>query len=79
MNKYKSLLCSLQLEIDSPYNDGYSQKAYKNQYTNLIKMGEKEFTRELLISKFEDIESKIKELTFELNCVKSKLVELDKK
>jgi len=77
MSEYKLLLSSLQLEMDSPYNDGYSQMAYKDQYENLVKMGEKEFTRKSLKSKLEDIESKIEGLTFELNRVKSKLSELN--
>ena len=73
MSEYKSLLSSLQLEIDSPYNDGYSQMAYKDQYDNLVKMGETEFTRRSLKSKVEDIENKIEGLTFELDRVKAKL------
>ena len=77
MSEYTSLLSSLKMEIDSPYNDGYSQLAYKDQYENLVKLGEKEFTRKSLRLKVEEIENKIEDLTFELDRVKSKLSELN--
>ena len=73
MSEYHSLLSNLKLEMDSPYNDGYSQLNYKEQYENLLKLGEKEFTKRMLNQKLQEIEQKISVLTNELNLVKSEL------
>ena len=59
--------------MDSPYNDGYSQLNYKEQYESLLKLGEKEFTKRMLSQKLQEIEQKISVLTNELNLVKSEL------
>ena len=73
MSEYHSLLSSYKTEINSPYNDGWSQLHYKEQYDNLIKIGEKEFTKKMLSQKIQEIEQKISVLTNELNVVKSEL------
>lgn len=73
MSEYHSLLSTYKIEMDSPYNDGYSQLHYKEQYDNLLKIGEKEFTKNMLSRKIQDIENKISGLTNELNVVKSQL------
>ena len=73
MSEYHSLLSNLKLEMDSPYNDGYSQLNYKEQYESLLKLGEKEFTKRMLSQKLQEIEQKISVLTNELNLVKSEL------
>lgn len=73
MSEYHSLLSTYKIEMDSPYNDGYSQLHYKEQYDNLLKIGEKEFTKNMLSQKIQDIEHKILALTNELNVVKSEL------
>ena len=73
MSEYHSLLSTYKIEMDSPYNDGYSQLHYKEQYNNLLKIGEKEFTKNMLSRKIQDIENKISGLTNELNVVKSEL------
>ena len=73
MSEYHSLLSTYKIEMDSPYNDGYSQLHYKEQYDNLLKIGEKEFTKNTLSRKIQDIENKISGLTNELNVVKSQL------
>ena len=73
MSEYHSLLSSYKTEINSPYNDGWSQLHYKEQYDNLIKIGEKEFTKKMLSQKIQEIEQKISVLTNELNLVKSEL------
>jgi len=73
MNEYHSLLSSYKLEMDSPYNDGYSQLHYKEQYEELLKVGEKEFTKKMLYRKLQELEQKISVLTNELNVVKTEL------
>jgi hypothetical protein len=73
MSEYHSLLSTYKIEMDSPYNDGYSQLHYKEQYDNLLKIGEKEFTKNMLSRKIQDLEHKILALTNELNVVKSEL------
>ena len=73
MSKYHSLLSTYKLEMDSPYNDGYNQLHYKEQYENLLKIGEKEFTKKMLNQKLQELEDKISVLTNELNVVKSEL------
>ena len=73
MSEYHSLLSTYKIEMDSPYNDGYSQLHYKEQYEELLKVGEKEFTKKMLSRKIQDIEQKISVLTNELNLVKSEL------
>ena len=73
MSEYHSLLSTYKIEMDSPYNDGYSQLHYKEQYDNLLKIGEKEFTKNMLSRKIQDLEHKISALTNELNVVKSEL------
>ena len=73
MSEYHSLLSSYKLEMDSPYNDGYSQLHYKELYEELLKVGEKEFVKKMLNQKLQEIEQKISALTNELNLVKSEL------
>ena len=73
MSEYHSLLSTYKIEMDSPYNDGYSQLHYKEQYDNLLKIGEKDFTQKMLNQKIQDLEHKISALTNELNVVKSQL------
>jgi len=73
MSEYHSLLSTYKIEMDSPYNDGYSQLHYKEQYDNLLKIGEKDFTQKMLNRKIQDLEHKISALTNELNVVKSEL------
>ena len=73
MSEYHSLLSNLKLEMDSPYNDGYSQLHYKEQYEELLKVGEKEFTKKMLNQRRKHLEEKILALTNELNVVKSEL------
>ena len=73
MNEYHSLLSSYKLEMDSPYNDGYSQLHFKEQYEELLKVGEKEFTKKMLYRKLQELEQKISVLTNELNVVKTEL------
>jgi hypothetical protein len=73
MSEYHSLLSTYKIEMDSPYNDGYSQLHYKEQYDNLLKIGEKDFTQKMLSRKIQDLEHKISSLTNELNVVKSQL------
>ena len=73
MSEYHSLLSTYKIEMDSPYNDGYSQLHYKEQYDNLLKIGENDFTQKMLSRKIQGLEHKISALTNELNVVKSEL------
>ena len=73
MSEYQHLLETYKMESEHPYNDGWSQLHYKEQYENLLKLGEKEFTTKMTNLKIEELESKISALTIELNEVKSKL------
>ena len=73
MNEYHSLLSTYKIEMDSPYNDGYSQLHYKEAYDNLLKIGEKEFNKTILNRKIQDIEDKIEVLSIQVKNLKSEL------
>ena len=77
MSEYQHLLATYKMESEHPYNDGWSQLHYKEQYENLLKLGEKEFTTKLTKRKIEDLENKMSALTIELNDLKSKLLDTD--
>ena len=79
MSEYGYLLANYRIEMDSPYNDGYTQLHYKELYNNLVKLGEREFTKKMLSGKIRDLEDKILKLTDELIEVKSVLSELENK
>ena len=79
MSEYGYLLANYRIEMDSPYNDGYTQLHYKELYNNLVKLGEREFTKKMLSQKIRDLEDKILKLTDELIEVKSVLSELENK
>lgn len=79
MSEYGYLLANYRIEMDSPYNDGYTQLHYKELYNNLVKLGEREFTKKMLSRKIRDLEDKILKLTDELIEVKSVLSELENK
>jgi hypothetical protein len=73
MSDYQSTLATFKMESESPYNDGWSQLHYKEKYEDLLKLGEKEFTKIRLERKIKSLEYKISALTIELNDVKSQL------
>ena len=73
MNEYHSLLSRYKLQMDSPYNDGYSQLHYKELYEELLNVGEKNFNKKMLNQRRKHLEEKILALTNELNVVKSEL------
>ena len=73
MNEYHSLLSRYKVEMDSPYNDGYSQLHYKELYEELLNVGEKNFNKKMLNQRRKHLEEKILALTNELNVVKSEL------
>ena len=77
MSEYQSLLASCKMESEHPHNDGWSQLHYKEQYEELLKLGEKEFTKKMLNGKIQDLEEKISALTNEINKVKSKLSDVN--
>jgi len=45
MSDYQSTLATCKMESESPYNDGWTQLHYKEKYEDLLKLGEKEFTK----------------------------------
>jgi hypothetical protein len=65
------------MESENPYNDGWSQLHYKKQYEELLNLGEKEFTKNMLDRKIQSLEDRISKLTIELNEVKSKLLDIN--
>jgi hypothetical protein len=71
MSEYNSILANYKIEMDSPYNDGWSQLHYREKYDDLLKIGESKFTSQILNQKIQDLEHKISALTNELNVVKS--------
>ena len=73
MSDYQSTLATCKMESESPYNDGWTQLHYKEKYEELLKLGEKEFTKIRLERKIKSFEFKISTLTFELNELKSRL------
>jgi hypothetical protein len=73
MSDYQSTLATCKMESESPYNDGWTQLHYKEKYEELLKLGEKEFTKIRLERKIKSFEFKISALTFELNELKSQL------
>jgi len=73
MSEYHSLLSTYKIEMDSPYNDGYSQLHYKELYEELLNLGEKEFTKNTMNRKIQDIEDKIEILNIQLKNLKSEL------
>lgn len=77
MSEYGYLLANYRIEMDSPYNDGYTQLHYKELYNNLVKLGEREFTKKMLSQKIRDLEDKILKLKDELIEVKSVLSALE--
>ena len=77
MSEYQSLLASCKMESERPYNDGWSQLHYKKQYEELLNLGEKEFTKNMLDRKIQSLEDRISKLTIELNEVKSKLSDIN--
>ncbi|NDB85269.1 MAG: hypothetical protein EB127_21590 [Alphaproteobacteria bacterium] len=77
MSEYQSLLASCKMESEHPYNDGWSQLHYKKQYEELLNLGEKEFTKNMLDRKIQSLEDRISKLTIELNEVKSKLSDIN--
>jgi hypothetical protein len=77
MSEYQSTLATFKMESENPYNDGWSQRHYKEKYEDLLKLGEKEFTKIRLERKIESLEYKISALTTELNDVKSQLLEIN--
>ena len=56
MSEYQHLLETYKMESEHPYNDGWSQLHYKEQYENLLKLGEKEFTTKMTNLKIEELE-----------------------
>lgn len=77
MGEYHSLLSTYKIEMDSPYNDGYSQLHYKELYEELLNVGEKEFNKKMLNRKIQDIEDKIEVLNIQVKNLKSELSELN--
>jgi hypothetical protein len=77
MSDYQSTLASCKMEAESPYNDGWTQLHYKEQYESLLKLGEKEFTKIRLERKIKSFEYKIAALTIELNELKSQLSDIN--
>lgn len=73
MSDYQYTLATCKMEAESPYNDGWTQLHYKEKYEDLLKLGEKEFTKIRLERKIKSLEYKISALTIELNDVKSQL------
>ena len=73
MSEYHSLLSTYKIEMDSPYNDGYSQLHYKELYEEFLNLGEKEFTKNTMNRKIQDIEDKIEILNIQLKNLKSEL------
>lgn len=77
MSEYGYLLANYRIEMDSPYNDGYTQLHYKELYNNLVKLGEREFTKKMLSRKIKNLEDNILKLKDELIEVKSVLSSLE--
>ena len=73
ISDFKSKLNNCVLEINSPYNDGYSQLYYKERYDELIKIGEKKYNQQIISSEIQNLEKKIKLLNDDLNELKLKL------
>jgi hypothetical protein len=76
MSEYQNLLAKYKSESIHPYNDGWSQQFYKEEYEKLLKMGEKKYDKQQLKEKIKNLEKNIEFLNTNLQKLKQDLKKL---
>ena len=59
MSEYQNLLSKYKSEFLSPYNDGWSQMHFKEKFEELLKMGEKNYNKQQLKEKINNLQKTI--------------------
>ena len=73
INNYKSELAKYLIEIDSPYNDGWTQSHYREKYEQLIKISEAKYNQQVIEREINTLQEQINSINVKIDKLKIEL------